>query len=628
MLGVLSVTLRRRRYGSMRPTTSRCWKNSAGARVWRFTKRGCTSASIARPNRFKKRRFPLRSPRCRVCGLDAFYAPGHADAQVGGDWYDALRLLDGRVVVSIGDVAGSGLHAAVTMGNMRQIIRGIAQVHADPALMLDAADRALRLEHPDKFVTAFVGVFDPIMNTLTYASAGQPPPLLRLPEGTIEPLSGSGLPLGLRSNVQRTHSTKIDLPAGSTLLLYTDGLTEFDRAPELGERRLRALFGSMCGDGKELSARSIVDEMMNGSASRDDVAVLVLNVAAPVGRDHRGREVLQRWSFHTDDVRSATASRRAFAEGFRDRGVSDEDVALGEIVFGELVGNTVRYAPGAVDVIVDWSGPDPVLHVLDTGPGFRHISILPPDLLSESGRGLFYRARIDARFPRFERPERRQSCARGAAHSQPPTRRRPGGRLLERADPRVRRPDRHHRGLKTVVPRSQGLSCRALGKQRIMSILEVIKREHRDATAMLDRAQKLEPDDVRLAELAKRIQRALSTHVEIEERLFYGQLRKRAREQEQRVDVFEAYTEHEVAAHLIALLKSRRKRDERFKAELQVLGESIKHHVREEESTIFGLARTLLTPAELDDLGMKWEKARQRLPADPAKPAAARKKAA
>jgi hypothetical protein len=49
----------------------------------------------------------------------------------------------------------------------------------------------------------------------------------------------------------------------------------------------------------------------------------------------------------------------------------------------------VRYAPGAVDVIADWSGADPVLHVLDRGPGFRHIAILPPDLLSESGRGLF-----------------------------------------------------------------------------------------------------------------------------------------------------------------------------------------------------------------------------------------------
>lgn len=145
---------------------------------------------------------------------------------------------------------------------------------------------------------------------------------------------------------------------------------------------------------------------------------------------------------------------------------------------------------------------------------------------------------------------------------------------------------------------------------------------------MLDETQKLDPDDSRLTELAKRIERALSTHVEIEERLFYGQLRKRAEEQDQRVDVFEAYTEHEVASHLVALLKSRRKRDERFKAELQVLGENVKHHVKEEESTIFSLAKKLLTQAELDDLGSKWEKARQQLPAEAPKPAAARKKAA
>jgi hemerythrin-like domain-containing protein len=161
-----------------------------------------------------------------------------------------------------------------------------------------------------------------------------------------------------------------------------------------------------------------------------------------------------------------------------------------------------------------------------------------------------------------------------------------------------------------------------------VSILEVIKAEHREATAMLDEAQNLDPDDARLADLAKRIEHALSTHVEIEERLFYGQLRKRAEEQEQRVDVFEAYTEHEVASHLISLLKSRRKRDERFKAELQVLGENVKHHVEEEESTIFALARTLLTRDELDDLGMKWEKARQQLPVEPTKQTAARKNAA
>ena len=336
---------------------------------------------------FQEASLPISLPRPPGLVLDAYYAPGRAEAQVGGDWYDALRLVDGRVVLSIGDVAGSGLEAAVTMGNMRQIIRGIAQVHADPALMLDAADRALRLEHPDTFVTAFVGVFDAIGSTLTYASAGHPPPLLRHADGSIEALADAGLPLGLRSNGANARSTTVHVTKGSCLVLYTDGLTEFQRAPESGERRLRELVADpdICTGAHP--AKRLVENMMNAAAASDDVAVLVATVEASP-EDERKR-LLQHWLFHTDDVESVYRARGAFADAFRQHGGTDEDVAMAELVFGELVSNTVRYAPGRVEVIADWSGPDPVLHVLDGGPGFRHISILPPDLLSESGRGLF-----------------------------------------------------------------------------------------------------------------------------------------------------------------------------------------------------------------------------------------------
>ena len=338
---------------------------------------------------FQVASLPATLPHAPGLTLDAFYAPGRTEAQVGGDWYDALRLVDGRIVVSIGDVAGSGLQAAVTMGNMRQIIRGIAQVHADPALMLDAADRALRLEHPDKFVTAFVGVFDPINNTLTYASAGQPPPLLRRANGETEPLLGTGLPLGLRANSEKSGSTTIALPSGSSLLLYTDGLTEFDRDPLSGENRLRDIFGGMADGEDDRPARSIVERMMDRGVAHDDVAVMVVRIGTPHERDVRGRAILQRWSLHTDAMPEVAAARRSFGEAFRSRGATHDDVAMAEVVFGELLGNAVRYAPGSVEVIADWSGPDPVLHVLDRGSGFRHISLLPPDLLSESGRGLF-----------------------------------------------------------------------------------------------------------------------------------------------------------------------------------------------------------------------------------------------
>lgn len=146
-----------------------------------------------------------------------------------------------------------------------------------------------------------------------------------------------------------------------------------------------------------------------------------------------------------------------------------------------------------------------------------------------------------------------------------------------------------------------------------MDILSVLKEEHRAVSAMLDEARDCEPDDERIDELAHTIEQELTAHAALEERLFYPELRDRAEETDERVDVFEAYTEHEVVKHLLALLKSGRKRDELFKAELQVLGESVKHHVREEESTIFAIARELLDQEELEDIGERWQSAKNRL---------------
>ena len=146
-----------------------------------------------------------------------------------------------------------------------------------------------------------------------------------------------------------------------------------------------------------------------------------------------------------------------------------------------------------------------------------------------------------------------------------------------------------------------------------MDILSVLKDEHRTVSAMLDQVQRCEPEDPRIDELARTIEKELTAHATLEERLFYPELRDRAEEVDERVDVFEAYTEHELVKHLLALLKSGRKRDELFKAELLVLGESVKHHVREEESTIFSMARELLDEDELEELGEKWQRAKQRL---------------
>ncbi len=146
-----------------------------------------------------------------------------------------------------------------------------------------------------------------------------------------------------------------------------------------------------------------------------------------------------------------------------------------------------------------------------------------------------------------------------------------------------------------------------------MDVLTLLKNDHKTVGALLDRAKRCEPGDGRLIDLAEEIEKALTVHATIEEKFFYPTLRDRSEESDDAVDVFEAYTEHELIKKLIALLKSGRQTDEQFKAEVQVLAENVQHHVKEEESTVFALARQMLDAEELDELGEEMEAAKNRL---------------
>ena len=160
-----------------------------------------------------------------------------------------------------------------------------------------------------------------------------------------------------------------------------------------------------------------------------------------------------------------------------------------------------------------------------------------------------------------------------------------------------------------------------------MDVLALLKQDHKMVANLIDQVQECEPGDERLRELGEEMAQALTVHAAIEEKFFYPELRDRAEEDEERVDVFEAFTEHDVVKHLIGLLKSSRRNDEQFKAELQVLGENVKHHVKEEESTIFSLAREVLEPEELEQLGEEMETAKQRMMRGAAKSNGRKKKA-
>jgi phosphoserine phosphatase RsbU/P len=230
------------------------------------------SATIAEA--FQDASLPDRLPRVPNAAFSAFYAPGRAEAMVGGDWYDAFVLGDGRIVVSIGDVAGSGLQAAVLMGSVRQLIRGAAQLQSDPALILDATDRALRGERPHAIVTAFVGVIDTSARRLDYASAGHPPPLLRAPPGAVMELDATGLPLGLRNGTESA-SASVAYEPGSLLVLYTDGLIESTHDVLEGTSQLRAALAESRLASASDAARALHGALLPNEAS-DDVAILTV----------------------------------------------------------------------------------------------------------------------------------------------------------------------------------------------------------------------------------------------------------------------------------------------------------------------------------------------------------------
>jgi PAS domain S-box-containing protein len=324
---------------------------------------------------FQEAALPRALPRIEGLRLDVVYVPSERDAGIGGDWYDAFELRDGKLVVSIGDVAGKGVDAAVLMSSLRQAIRVAAYQGLDAAAILAATDEALANERPDRIATAFVGILDPGSWTLAYASAGHPPALLRSPGGALMSLATGGPPLGLRSpnGVVRTVTA---IPPGSVLVIHTDGLTEATLDVIEGERRLTEVLRD---DGVVYAAnpaRFVRDAVLRETA-RDDVAILVVGF----GRDAH-------WAFDAEDAMAAHGARSSFVAYLR-AGADEGDFASAEMIFGELIGNVVRYAPGPIDVGLEWNGEQPVLHVLDRGPSFDLAAALPEDILCENGRGLF-----------------------------------------------------------------------------------------------------------------------------------------------------------------------------------------------------------------------------------------------
>ncbi|MEU0740818.1 SpoIIE family protein phosphatase [Streptomyces sp. NPDC006134] len=216
--------------------------------------------------------------------LAARYAASSTTAQVGGDWYDCFVVPNGDTAVVIGDVTGHNLDAAIAMSQLRSMLRGIAVDRQEPPeVVLRRLDLANHSLYREATATCIYGLAHRSADgswELTHSSAGHPPPLLTTREGDTRYLEeGAGLLLGMDPEMPR-RTTRDRLPAGSTLLLYTDGLVERRDEPlDDALTRLRRHTAALA----RAPLDTFCDELLIGlgADSADDIAVLALRPTPP-----------------------------------------------------------------------------------------------------------------------------------------------------------------------------------------------------------------------------------------------------------------------------------------------------------------------------------------------------------
>jgi PAS domain S-box-containing protein len=226
---------------------------------------------------------PDRLPEVPGLILDARYLPVTRNMQIGGDWYDAFRLPDGRLAVATGDVMGKGLTAAAGMGRVRNALRALALTDPRPAAVLTGLDRLfVATEFEEQVTTVAYLVVDPESGDGLAGNAGHLPPLLLSQDAPPRLDSASpGTPLGWASPRQQY---AFRLPPGTTAVLYSDGLVENrKRGLDSGLDELVAVAAQAPPDVTEDPARLLgylLDRMLTGYEQDDDVTLLVLHSPA------------------------------------------------------------------------------------------------------------------------------------------------------------------------------------------------------------------------------------------------------------------------------------------------------------------------------------------------------------
>jgi GAF domain-containing protein/anti-sigma regulatory factor (Ser/Thr protein kinase) len=250
---------------------------------------------------------PVALPRLAGAQIAARYLPGTHEVAVGGDWFDAVELPDDRVGLVVGDVVGKGVHAAASMGQLRNALRAISIERLKPPTALARLDRVASDALETSFATVVYAVADRNAGVLRFSSAGHPPPIVAYPDGRVEVLEdGRGLPLGTGLGPKYRQSV-VELPAGSVVVLYTDGLVERrGRSIDEGIKGLVEAVEAAPRDAEQL-LEHVLETLVAGADRADDVAILAarflpvapkpldLTVRSDEGSLHLIRDAIRTW---------------------------------------------------------------------------------------------------------------------------------------------------------------------------------------------------------------------------------------------------------------------------------------------------------------------------------------------
>jgi serine phosphatase RsbU (regulator of sigma subunit)/DNA-binding response OmpR family regulator len=315
---------------------------------------------------------PERLPEPEGLDLAAVYLPATAGIAIGGDWYDAVSLPDGRVALVIGDVAGHDVNAAVTMGQLRSAARAYMTEGFPIAQVVDRLHELATRLLPWSFATCFATYLDPRTGELQWCSAGHPPPVLHEPGAPPRWIDGPvGPPLG--TGAGRATPATATLAPGGLLVLYTDGLVEH-RDSQLDEG-MPALLRRVDAASDKTHLRRFVEAVVaddDGRGRHDDVAVLAVRRAAAAEQPAVPDliSVSQRWTYRSTP-QAASAMRRNLRGALRLAGVGDDVVYELLTAASEAVNNAVEHAQNPshpeVEVAVEVDSDRVLIAVQDFG---------------------------------------------------------------------------------------------------------------------------------------------------------------------------------------------------------------------------------------------------------------------